>query len=318
MKIHSPLPFARRLFLLLALAPLSTLVAAEPPTAPLAFTASTNGEFTFHTGVLRGKLRAERRSFGLTSVTHQPTGQSLSRSVGLFGLYRVFSDGKRYGTAGWDWPSQATLAQDGSVDVRCPAETGRPFALRGLYRWSGPAILDLEIEVTPQQDLHSFEVFLASYFESAFSNALVQVQADPRAAGPSAFLAAEKSLGDWLMFPRDAAAVPLIQDGRWDLPPNPVGWEILSKLARPLALRRAPTSGLTALLMAPERDCFAVAMPHQTEGHYSTYLSLFGRDLPAGIVARARARLQFLESPSDEVILQTYRSYIEKTGARLQ
>jgi hypothetical protein len=109
--------------------------------------------------------------------------------------------------------------------------------------------------------------------------------------------------------------VPLIQDGRWDLPPNPVRWEILPKLARPLAVRRAPASGLTALLMAPARDCFAIAMPYQSEGHYSTYLSLFGRDLPAGIVARARARLQFLESPSEEVMLQSYRSYAEKAGA---
>jgi hypothetical protein len=117
------------------------------------------------------------------------------------------------------------------------------------------------------------------------------------------------------MFPRDAAAVPLIQDGRWDLPPNPVRWELLPRLALPLAVRRAPASGLTALLMAPAPDCFAIAMPYQTEGHYSTYLSLFGRDLPAGKVAQARARLQFLESPSEEVILQSYRSYAEKAGA---
>jgi hypothetical protein len=280
----------------------------------LSFTPAGNGEFQFDTGVLSGKLRAEGRSFGLTSVTHRPTGQSLSRSVGLFGLYRVFSDGKRCGTAGWDWPSEIALAEDGSVTVRCPAETNRPFALRGLYRWSSPTTLDLAIEVTPQQDLHGFEVFLASYFDPAFSNVLVQVQADSHAAAPS-FLVAEKSFGDWLMFPRDTAAVSLIRDGRWELPPNPVRWEILPKLACPLAVRRAPASGLTAVLMAPERDCFAIAMPYQTEGHYSTYLSLFGRDLPAGKVAQARARLQFLEAPSDEVLLQSYRSYTEKAGA---
>ena len=80
-RIRVVLPIARRL--LLALAPASALIAAEPATAPLAFTASTNAEFTFNTGVLRGKLRAEGRALGLTSVTHQPTGQTGRQTIRL-------------------------------------------------------------------------------------------------------------------------------------------------------------------------------------------------------------------------------------------
>ena len=39
---------------------------------------------------------------------------------------------------------------------------------------------------------------------------------------------------------------------------------------------------MTAILSTPVEDGFALAMPHQSEGHYSIYLSLFGCDLPSG------------------------------------
>ena len=113
---------------------------------------------------------------------------------------------------------------------------------------------------------------------AAFTNAGAYVGENPQAEGKPGFMSAKQELGTWLMFPRDDAAVKLIQDGRWELPPNPVQWEILPKLGRPLALRRVPGSRLTVLLMTRPEDCFAIAMPFETEGHFSVYLSLFGRD----------------------------------------
>jgi hypothetical protein len=107
----------------------------------LAFTASGTNEFAFNTGVLKGKLRAGGKSTGLSSVVHLPTGVSLDSSKGLFGHYRVFSANKRYGTAAWDWPSDATLRQDGSVEVRWPSADDRPFELSAVYRWAAPNIL---------------------------------------------------------------------------------------------------------------------------------------------------------------------------------
>jgi hypothetical protein len=85
--------------------------------------------------------------------------------------------------------------------------------------------------------------------------------------------------------------LPLIQDGRWKIEPNPVDWKPGPNLGEPLGIRRAPGSGVAALLMAPEADCFALTMPHEGEGHYSMYLSLFGRDIKAGETASARSRL---------------------------
>jgi hypothetical protein len=281
----------------------STAVGAEASPRPaLAFAAGTNGEFTFDTGVLRGRLRAEGKSLGLSSVVYEPTGQRLDRGNGLFSHYRVFSQGVRYGAGAWDWPSQTRLRTDGAVEVHWPAATDRPFVMEAVYRWSGPTRLELETLVKPQVTLRGFESFLASYFDAAFTNAMAWVRESPPSRGQPGLLAAQPSLGDWLMFPRGGDIVPLIQDGRWKLEPNPVNWVILPFLERPVGVRRDPKSGLTAVLGASAQDCFAVSMPHQTEGHYSVYLSLFGRDLPAGEVARSKAWLVIAVSGEDPLL----------------
>jgi len=270
--------------------------------ASLSFKAAANGEFTFDTGVLRGTLRAGGKSLGLSSVVHVPTGRRLDRSNGLFSHYRVFSKGVRYGVGAWDWPSTARLRDDGAVEVNWPAATNRPFAMKAVYRWSTPASVELETIVEPQAELSGFEVFLASYFDEAFTNAFAFVKESPEAGGKPGLLAAKPSFGDWLMFPRSPDIVPLIQDGRWKLEPNPVNWTIMPALKRPLSVRHDPKSGLTAILSASADDSFAVAMPHQAEGHYSVYLSLFGRDLQAGEPARAKARLSIAKAAQAELL----------------
>ncbi len=285
------------------LAPVASGDTGAAAAQPLAFRADGE-EFTFDTGQLAGRLRAEKRGFGLTSVTHPPTGANLSRSVGLMGIYRVFSDGKRYGSGAWDWPSEAQLQPDGSVLVKCAAAADRPFALTGQYRWADPLTLDLAITVTPQRDLHRFEAFVASYFDGAFSNAMACVTDK----GQSKWLRAEKTLGDWLMFPRDPQAIEWIQDGRWVIEPNPVQWVIQSN-SIPLGLRRAPAAQISAAMMARSNDCFALAMPHETEGHYSMYLSLFGGDLKAGQTTHATARLQFFTQVDEAAAVEGYRRF---------
>ena len=289
--------------------------AAPSEAAAPAFTPGANGEFTFDTGALRGTLRREGKSLGLTGVTDLASGKRLDRSNGLFSHYRVFTKGVRYGGGAWDWPSQAAAGPAGSVEVRWPSAAGRPFELRASYAWRGPAILDVETSVTAEQDLAGFESFLASYFGEGFSNAAVavtQLPGTPPAQSPGAlqFLPALKTYGDWQMFPRGPAVVPLMTDDRWKLPPNPVDWTIMPAFAKPIALRRDPASGLTAVLMSPPADCFAIACPHQAEAHYSVYFSLFGRDLKAGETARARARLLVAAAPTDQQILGAYEAYL--------
>ncbi len=286
---------------------------AQSP-AGLAFRPAENNTFSFDTGQLRGQLRTKQLAFGLFNLEQTSSGTPLASRYGLMNVYRVFSDGKRYGDAGWGWPSRVKRLDDGAVVIECPADESRPFLLRGIYRWREPTTLDLEIQVLPERELHGFEVFLASYFDPMFSRCQANVHVLPGKSGVSGFMAAKESLGDWLMFPRDPAAVKLIQDGRWQLLPHPVQWKILPFLERPLAVRRQIGGSVAVLLMARAEDCFAVAMPHQTEGHFSVYLSLFGRDLSAGKLVSVQTRMQVLDAPREADAVACYRAFEKQTS----
>ena len=96
--------------------------------------------------------------------------------MGLFGHYRIFSANRRYSTAAWYWPSDASLRQDGSVEARWPSAEDRPFELRAVYRWAAPNILDVETTVHAKTNLAQFESFLGSYFSEGFTNARVCVR----------------------------------------------------------------------------------------------------------------------------------------------
>lgn len=287
-------------------APLAHAQGRASDPARLIFSASGTNEFAFDTGVLKGKLRSGGKSRGLSSVVHQPTGMTLDSSTGLFGHYRVFSANKRYGTAAWDWPSEATLRPDGSVEVRWPSAEDRPFELRAVYRWAAADTLDLETSVHAKTNLAKFESFLASYFAAGFTNASVYARSD----GRQWLEPPDRSYGVWQAFPRDEQAVAIIQDGRWTYAPSPVDWVIRPHLAKPLGVRRCPSNDLQALVMSPPQDCFAVLTPFEAEGHRSMYLSLFGKDLQAGETARARARLVVASKLSDTQIQRLGEDYV--------
>jgi hypothetical protein len=116
------------------------------------------------------------------------------------------------------------------------------------------------------------------------------------------------------MFPRDEAAVRIIQDGRWQREPHPVEWQILPALAAPLAMRRDPESGLVALVMARPQDCFAVATPYGEESHRSLYLSLLGCDLEAGQTKTAHTRLAIRRDLSDAGAIECYEAFCRESA----
>ena len=215
--------------------------------------------------------------------------------MGLFGHYRVFSANKRYGTAAWDWPSEAKLRPDGSVEVRWPSAEDRPFELRAVYRWAAPNTLDLETSVQAKTNLAKFESFLASYFAEGFTNACVYV----RSNGQHGSRRRTRATASGRHSRATTRRLSIIQDGRWKFLPNPVDWVIRPHLAKPLGVRRCPANDLGAVLMSPPQDCFAVLTPFEAEPHRSMYLSLFGKDLKAGETARARARLVIRTEPRE-------------------
>ncbi|MBL9137412.1 MAG: hypothetical protein JNK85_16185 [Verrucomicrobiales bacterium] len=294
----------------LAFAALVTCGAADPAPAStgpnLRFQARPDGSFVFNTGTLRGVVRTQGKSVGLQEVYYLPTKQRLDRSMGLLGHYRVFSQGKRYGTGAWDWPSTAQILDDGTLITQWAAGDDRPFELRAAYRWRNPSTLDVETMVRAQADLPAFECFLASYFAPHFSQASIAVGSAPGTEGVPQWLRADRAAGDWQIFPRDSDVLRLIQDGRWKLEPNPVAWVVRPSFDVPMARRRSPNTGLSAILMAPAAECFALSTPHETEEHNSTYLSLFGINLKPGVSARARVRLVIAVAKSDPAVRADY------------
>lgn len=288
-------------------------IAEESATPGLAFRASEDG-FSFDTGELSGTLRPGGRPIGLSPIRHRSSDRDLAQSYGLCSHYRLLDAGARYGVAAWDWPGSVATLEDGAVRARWSRDDAHPLDLQVLYRWSEPDALDIETTVTAARDLPKFESFLASYFQG-FADPYVYTVGCAENNGREGFLLAEERYGVWLMFPRDDEAAAIIQDGRWLHEPHPVEWRIMPRYALPLAMRRDAESGLVGLLMAPPRDCFAVATPFRGEGHRSIYLSLFGNDLKAGQTVTARARLVIAPSLSDEQAVARYREYLARIGA---
>ena len=109
--------------------------------ATLAFVAADK-EYHFDTGVLRGVLRPQGRSLGLTSVTDTASGTAVAKAFGFCSHYRLLDAEARYGSAAWDWASESRLLSDGAVQVLWKADREHPFDLNALYRWAAPNTLE--------------------------------------------------------------------------------------------------------------------------------------------------------------------------------
>jgi len=298
-------------------------VAGSGAAAPnLAFAAAGEpGFYQFDTGELRGKVRVNGKSQGITELVHCASGVAVAHGgslPGIFSYYRVFSTDTRYGHAARDWPTASKIRSDGSLEVYWAPAADHPLEITAVYRWSSSDTLDLETVVKPQKDMPRFELFLSSYFMPEF-RALVYVKPNFFNQGKPEFLPADVNPlvdGSYLMFPRDREAGLRIFDRRWEFPPDPVQWSVTRWLAAPLAMRRDDNRGITALLMAPAEDCFAVATPYNktppdgVAGHQSLYLSLFGQDIAADQTARAHARLVVGKNISNGRAVELYQQYL--------
>ena len=297
--------------LLCAMSSFVNLTFADNPDK-LAFTKNQDGGYEFDTGILRGRLLEAGNARGLTSTVYVPSGTTLNGKYGILSYYRVFTTNKRYGPAAWGWPSSSKLLPDGAIQVTWPEAEGRPFEMAAVYRFRDNSTLDVETIVKAREELSNFEVFLASYFHEAFPVPQVFVTPDPKIVGKRIFMTAKKSFGNWQMFPRNYDFLSIIQDGRWQKQPNPVDWEIMPPMTKPIALRRGSKTAPTAILMAPPDDCFAISTPYEGEGHYSMYFSLFGRNIKAGQTARVRLRLVVINITSNREILNLYQKYMRE------
>jgi hypothetical protein len=283
--------------------------AAQTASGKLGFTLGKAGELAFDTGVLRGSLHRDGRSSGLQQVVYVPTNTPVAKWSGWFTHYRVITADIRYPKAAWSWTSTAKVLPDGAAEIRWAASEDRPFEMTALYRFTAPDTFDLVTTVKAQKDLKKFDIFLASYFEG-FTKSLVYAKPGPGTDAKPGMLDVTKALGSLMLFPRDEQALAIVQDGRWQKPPHPVGFKFMPPYAGALSIRRDEPSGLTALLMAPPKDCFAISTYHGEEPHRSVYLSMFGRDIEAGQTDQARCRMVFGPGISDQQAIERYEAYL--------
>jgi hypothetical protein len=281
---------------------------AEPLTNRLAFIAAANKGYEFDTGVLKGKVRPG--GFGISQLLHAPSSNMV---VGCYGLFSPFATtSNRFPTGLHAWPCTQQLHKDGALETHWPVAGEIPFELTARCWFSAKETLDAEFTVKPRLDLPGFELFLNSYFGGTFSNVAVYVQDRGRGIVVPRFQWATRANGEWQMYPREPAVLGLINDGRWTGSYRR-NWDFMPLLAQPLVMRQSARPALTALLIAAPEDCFAIATYCQAESKFggpnSTSLSLFGRDLKAGKMARARVRFVLLEHPTELQILEAYYAY---------
>ena len=164
----------------------STSLAADP--TDLAFRpAEEEGFYTFDTGVLRGKVRLNGRSQGITELVHVPTGTSMAsggRLPGLFSYYRVLATNARYGKAVRDWPTETKILPGGALEVFWPVGEDHPLEITAVCRWSRPDTLDVVTTAKPLDDMPKFEVFISNYYEKPFRGRVYVTPPDDAAAGP--------------------------------------------------------------------------------------------------------------------------------------
>jgi len=297
----------------------AAIVVAGPP--ELAFTPSGRGLFAFDTGKLKGSLKLDGKYMGLYPVVDAATGTKLTRPPGIFSPYRVFETNRRYGNAARDWPVVPTLLPNGAVRAHWPPEADHPVKMTAVFRWTAPDTLDLDLAVTPQKPMPNFELFMSSYFAQGFR---ASVYMKGKAEEPPRLVPADRtrgSRGGYVMFPSDAAALRVIEDGRWKIPPSPVHWAIARWLAAPLAIRRDKTKAITGVMMCRPGDCFAVACPWNSAspkggGYRSLYHCLFGRDLKKGETARARMRLIIAPNLTDDAVIGRYQTFLRETSPK--
>lgn len=280
-----------------------------------AFKLAGEGLFDFDTGVLSGRLKLDGKYQGLYPLIDVATGTELVHPPGVFSFYRVLTTNRRYGKSARDWPTQTKLLSDGAVEVHWPPTDEHPLEMTAIYRWTERDTLDLETTVKPRHDMPDFELFMSSYFGKGFR---ASVYLRPDGQEQASFAPVDRtpqSRGGYVMFPKDQESLDVIRDGRWTIPPNPVDWDARQWLAAPLVIRRDVNLGLTAVMMCPPDDCFAVASPWnpaapEAGGYRSLYLSLFGQNLKADQTAKARCRLILSRNLSDDEAVRRYQQYI--------
>ena len=276
------------------------------------------GFFEFETPAMKGIIRADGKVQGVAELIDKETGRNLARPLlpGFLSLYRIFSRGMRFRdprTA----PLKSLLRKGGEIlSLQWERLEEWPFELSCTFRIPGSRTLELTVEFTAEKDLQDFDLFVSNYVALGFKHFLF-LKRTLHLGGKQQYDLFEPRAtpfykGCYLAFPRDHQAAKLFFDGRWLKPPHPVHWAIARHYALPLVGSREEKTGLSVIIMAVRKECFALettyaqeGRPDSVAGHNSIYLSLFGKTLRQGSTARMHLALHItkLKSPAGAIDL---------------
>ncbi|HWD20608.1 MAG TPA: hypothetical protein VHB20_15175 [Verrucomicrobiae bacterium] len=266
-------------------------------------------QLTFDTGVVRGSLKKDGAGRGLAPVTFLHPETSIDSGNGLLVPYRFLTRERRYGFGSWEWPHTGRVRENGDAQLEWLAAPDRPFAFSTVYHWSSADTLDLTLFFCPQTNLHHFELFLGSYFRDF---TVAKAYAKMGGAGHPGFVEARPEDGAMQLFPANTEVLSIITDGRWKYPPYPMDWSMRGGLEAPLGYKKDPKTGVTALIMAPASDCFAVSMAQEEAKLGSFYLSFFGVDAKPGDTLVGHARLVFGKDITEGQAMARYGDYVKQ------
>ena len=280
--------------------------------------------YRIHTSKLRGAFVAGDQTqavkgsgHGLKGLVFLPTGKDLhpeegtlgqvSRSVGIFNLYRVYSRTAPYGALRQDAARVRQLV-DGA-ELTWPASEERPVEVQVVWRVTGPAQVDLRLVAVADEPLQNFEIILANYVAFDMTKGVYVAGQE----GPQLFRI-RRSVGhgneeNYSFFPLGAEARRAQQQSGRILS----SWKWRSHVcaedaALPIAF--ADDGKTQIVLMGEPESTSAICVtptpsnppPEGWSGvalHTALYFSLFCRDVDAGERLTARARLVVLEQPKD-------------------
>lgn len=286
-----------------------------------AFQLKEKGVYTFETGSVKGILNAENNPQGIVSLIDLKHDKQAAHSPGLMGYYRLLSTNTRWGTSFRQWPSQAVLKKDGSVEIIWPPAEDHPVELKAIYKWVNQNTLDLKTEMTAKRDLRQAELFMASYFTQGMTAFMYAKPTRHSPAKPGFISAWVNPIldGAYLAFPRDAQAAQLFYDGRWERGPHPAHFAVTRFYAQPLAMRVDQKTKFTIVLMSRPDACFGVEMSYDKEppdgvsSHGSIYFSQFGKDLTTGQTASTLTRMVVGHNITEETAVKQFHQFMGKT-----
>ena len=300
------------------------------------------GLYSFETPRMKGTLVPQGKFQGIHSLIHKEEGRErvgvftrtlspeaiaaygdlTGKRLFLLDLYHYLARNLQPGIKGRDMTARHRIVA-GGVEITFDPKPPCQVHTKAVYAITGPEQIDLEIQVTAEEDYPDFELWLSSYTPSRANGAyFYPCDGAPMGGqgGQGHFVrpqAHELYRGYYLCFPRDNRAAALTYDGRWG-DDRYQTFVTASYYAAPIAVVRNHDTGYAYIEMGQKKTCPKVcgsyidpAIDPKIACDYTPiYTVLFGCDLVREQMLTARVRACLVKMGDDfDVPLELYREF---------